>query len=156
MGNEIYPGPKFTFSPGKAYDFVSVTLSFHFFICDTGIKGDTAHGRVFQAVNHQVAINYSENTKANSRLRCFSNYWTYFIFKIIVILLTTPPSNTVPCPQQAHWGCGGGWIGGQMDGLMDAVSLLLAVNNNIITILGWYICPKRQTKTTSSKQEIII
>lgn len=31
----------------------------------------TAHERVFQAVNHYVAINYSENIKANSRLRCF-------------------------------------------------------------------------------------
>ena len=43
-----------------------------------------------------------------------------------------------------------------MDGLMDAVSLLLALNYNIITILGWYIWPKRQTKATFRKQEIVI
>ena len=43
-----------------------------------------------------------------------------------------------------------------MDGLMDEVSLLLALNYNIITILGGYICLKRQTKTTSSKQEGIL
>ena len=47
MGNEIYPGPKFTFFPGKAYDFVSVTLSFHFFICDIGIKGGIQHMKEF-------------------------------------------------------------------------------------------------------------
>ena len=47
MGNEIYAGPKFTFSPGKAYDFVSITLSFHFFICDIGIKGDIQHMKEF-------------------------------------------------------------------------------------------------------------
>ena len=43
-----------------------------------------------------------------------------------------------------------------MDGLMDAVSLLLALNYNIITILGWYIWPKRQTKTKNRLKIFLI
>ena len=59
--------------PWEGMRLCVITLSFHFFICDIGIEGDTAHERVFQAVNHYAGINCTENTKADSRLRCSSN-----------------------------------------------------------------------------------